>query len=781
MGELAKQMGRRGFKAQKWEAIGGAGTGLMFKQICKSIHANDMFIAEVTETNLNVIFELGYAVGVGRNPIILKDSNRVSTSAIPLLPTQYQCHYERLEQVVQELSRYASNREDDFGPNRTAELLSAVNLDSENEGAVYFVPAWQDQSWRSIERVLESAKRIGRITSHIASDPTDTLFDSFLSHAHLVAESEYVVGFMVQDSYRDALVRNAPVALVLGLAAGLGKEVLLLHEQPARPLLDLGTVLHRFTGPSQAASIVDEWLLNRTKQDESVAPLTEASSVVERAKVGEEPMEDFKPEDRRSRRRAQRARVRFFGPPDATLDTDLMQYFLDTPSFEQALEGEKELLIGRKGVGKSSIMTALESEFSSRRDRLFVKITPIELEYEQLSVALEQIGPIVHPNFLYPSFWRFIILTEIVRALRDHSVWLELPGVDARDRSIIRGVSNDLDAPITSEFSARIMFTLREIGKTASSSSPERVQSEVENIVSKARLYPLEDALARLSNALPIFVAIDDIDKRWNPDFVPSVIWLRGLFDEMARLRRKLKRGLTSVVMLREDMFSYVKLQDPDFANRSTSLLRWTSDQLEEVIRARLEFLVDQEFSTATDAWDSIFPTQVKGVKTSHYMIRRTLMRPRDLIQYCQLAVERARAAGRNEISEADVLEAEGEFSSYLYDSIRTEALLTHPRLDLAMTPFLGADEAAFEYSEQLSQGLKDLKEANVVWATSERDIVVALYELGFLGLGVRDGDTCYYSWMRSYEDANRLTRERQELRIHPGFHSHLEVRSLEG
>jgi hypothetical protein len=471
---------------------------------------------------------------------------------------------------------------------------------------------------------------------------------------------------MVGDNFKGALARNSSVAFLIGLAAGLGKMVTLLYEEPHRPMLDVGTLLKSFSAPTQAGGMVKDWVEQKYGQRGVKQVLADSDADrPQQSSTGSQ----------RSARRARRARIRFFGQPDASLDYDLMRYFVATPAYEAAREGDKELLIGRKGVGKSSILMALEAEIGSVLNRLFVRVTPIELEYEQLATVLGRIGDVVHPNFLYPSFWRYVILTEILKQLVSHPLWWDLPGLDQSDKNALSSLAQEFADPLADDFSSRVMKVLGSIGKVAETTEMEKVQARVEETVSRARLYDLERLLQKVSIQLPIFVGIDDIDKRWDPSFSLSSIWLRGLFDELTRLRRSFKGELKSVVMLREDIFSEVKRSDPDFANRSIMPLRWNRDQLADVIAARIVFLTKQDFDNSIEAWNAIFPSLVRSENTADYMIERTLMRPRDLIQYCQLALERSQQSGRDQISEDDVTDAEGAYSQYLFDSVRTEAL----------------------------------------------------------------------------------------------------------
>jgi hypothetical protein len=165
MNTLAKDLSRKNLRSQTWQQIGGAGSGIMFSKICKAMHANDLFIAETSVPNLNVWFEIGYAIAIGRDPILLVDSNRKSQDRPSILPTIYQCYYQRIDQVWPELNKLLAERESTFLPNRVSSLLVPVDLLDERDGVVYVIPAWQDDAFKNVTKQLETAKQDEKIVA----------------------------------------------------------------------------------------------------------------------------------------------------------------------------------------------------------------------------------------------------------------------------------------------------------------------------------------------------------------------------------------------------------------------------------------------------------------------------------------------------------------------------------------------------------------------------------------------------------------------------------------
>ena len=71
--ELVKELRYRGFDGVRWEDL--VKNDLLFSKVCEGIYGNDYLLAEVTEPNPNVLLEIGYALAVGRLPVLLQDKN----------------------------------------------------------------------------------------------------------------------------------------------------------------------------------------------------------------------------------------------------------------------------------------------------------------------------------------------------------------------------------------------------------------------------------------------------------------------------------------------------------------------------------------------------------------------------------------------------------------------------------------------------------------------------------------------------------------------------------
>lgn len=65
---------KQGRSIETWRQISNAGK-IIFCEICMRIRGSDVLVADVTTLNFNVLFELGYALGLGLPVIPIRDTS----------------------------------------------------------------------------------------------------------------------------------------------------------------------------------------------------------------------------------------------------------------------------------------------------------------------------------------------------------------------------------------------------------------------------------------------------------------------------------------------------------------------------------------------------------------------------------------------------------------------------------------------------------------------------------------------------------------------------------
>jgi hypothetical protein len=203
--------------------------------------------------------------------------------------------------------------------------------------------------------------------------------------------------------------------------------------------------------------------------------------------------------------------------------------------------------------------------------------------------------------------------------------------------------------------------------------------------------------------------------------------------------------------------------------------LDWTdSELLRELLRRRFLYNDIQGFPPFEEIWRQICATHIKGEETSQYIIERSLMRPRGLIELLRACRSRAVNLEHSRIEVSDIEEGEKTYSNELLNNIAFEIRDIFPAGTDILYEFI---EAPVELSGQEIHGIV----ARVVGQDKAEQLFELLLWYGFLGL-VREGQEITYIYHVQYNInllralIRRHGGEMARFRINPAFWTALEV-----
>jgi hypothetical protein len=220
---------------------------------------------------------------------------------------------------------------------------------------------------------------------------------------------------------------------------------------------------------------------------------------------------------------------------------------------------------------------------------------------------------------------------------------------------------------------------------------------------------------------------------------------------------------LKIVVALRTNIFRYLDYssqtqggQEEKFAGMAIHL-RWTHGELKELLEQRAYAASDKASIKPRLGLKDLLPrTNTTDGNALTYMLRHTLMRPRDAIVFVNECPRQA--AGKTSISWVDLKEAEPRYSEQRLAALRDEWRDPYPDLDKLLEYFRGKrhrldrdsittvlDDAisdlftgtTFKGTVWLSAICSPLYEVgsnDSSWAAMYGGLVTMLYEISFLG-----------------------------------------------
>jgi hypothetical protein len=371
----------------------------------------------------------------------------------------------------------------------------------------------------------------------------------------------------------------------------------------------------------------------------------------------------------------------------------LPTYFVETDTFSRALTGDARLIVGRKGTGKTATFLELKDRLPKGRDTIVLDLRPdgyklIKLREQVLDFM--QSGTSEHT---ITAFWEYVLLIEIAATILETDA--QIHARDSRLYAPYRRLEEELakfSALNGADFSERIARLVDRIADrfTGLSKSEEQVtlsDPEVTKLIYECDLRNLKTAVGELlkfkSNAWLLF---DNIDKGWPTRGLTAgdVRIIRTLIEATRKIEREFRRyevQVHSLIFLRNDVYELLVDETPDRGKEKRILLDWyDADLLKEVLRRRLVASGIQDSGDFDTAWRQIAVSHVGGEDSAQYLVERSLMRPRyliDLVNYCKgFAVN----LGHNLIEESDIRRGVSAFSADVFEELSLEIRDVNPR-----------------------------------------------------------------------------------------------------
>lgn len=754
--ELVTELETRGVRGQRWEDL--VTNNLLFSKVCEGIYSNDFLLAEVSEPNLNVLLEVGYALAVGRQPVLIKNKNRKQWTR-ELLTTLESCFYETRQDIYEYIARWQSQSPVPGNPDRQLPFLENMGIYDHQEvrGTAYHLKPKVPTDWISrVDRAF--SKSPFKLSS---MDPSDSVYDEFYPQARQIQRASLVVASFVSKDTVNWQQNNASVALLTGFAIGLGKQALVLQEEPIAPILDLGSVARPFEGEYQVDKIVEAWINKQVR-------ISIRQSIESRQRAT-------------SRQRTDRLRNIYLGHPDALQDNELLKYFVPTKEFDDAIEGRRTILIGRRGSGKSANFQAIRADIAENPNVVDVEILPDDFQLESITRFLEQATDLPDPQLIFQSIWNYVLTTEMLKSLVEKTDRL-FSSPDEATRSKLRQIYDSDSNALLMDFGNRVVLALSKVLSQAQEISAQERILIAEEGLKDLRNYTLNRLLRDFAReeGFTYFIVADDLDKHWRANTRLSIDLLLGLVAEVARMQRFMGKYLKIVLFLREDIYDVLTTHDDDLPKRDILRMEWTVSNLHHLVAARLSTKI--EIQDDDEVWSAIFPEPVGDAQASDYILSRSLPRPRDVLNLCQRAIDQAQRNGHEFVTARDILDGEKSFSEALFYSVSSEFKGLYPRLEEVLIEFAGVAKK-IEWDEFQVIAMKCVENHREIvdeWVSENESspdfLAEVLFTIGLIGLSREWRTPVHFCNGRSFSETWGLVSAEPVVHIHPAFVQFLEI-----
>ena len=100
-------------------------------------------------------------------------------------------------------------------------------------------------------------------------------------------------------------------------------------------------------------------------------------------------------------------------------ETTLESYFLDRDESRQVLDGRANIVVGRKGSGKSAVFFHVRDRLSAARNNIILGLSPEAYQLRKLKDVVLRCLNAGSKEALLSAFWEYVLLLEICGKIID--------------------------------------------------------------------------------------------------------------------------------------------------------------------------------------------------------------------------------------------------------------------------------------------------------------------------------------------------------------------------
>ncbi|MEL6137816.1 MAG: hypothetical protein AAFR42_10460 [Cyanobacteria bacterium J06628_6] len=472
------------------------------------------------------------------------------------------------------------------------------------------------------------------------------------------------------------------------------------------------------------------------------------------------------------------------------INVGLVDYFYQNSTYNKFANGRKTILVGNRGAGKSAIFKYI-ARTERRKGNLVLELSPEEYSYELLSDYLKsEAEGSWGKQSAYSIAWQYLLYNLIFKEIASQKRGLLL----GSQKNIYKYVQDNGIHKENGSIGLLVDY-LRQIEQVKFQSFKGGVRSsELQSVYSLDAIKELIPSLKNVLKSTRIKVFVDELDKGWD-NSEDAKYFIAGLFQATQKLNL-IDPNLRVYVSIRQELFDNIPqiYEDAQKIREDVEILRWGKNELLELIGRRIVHCFPQaERLSAEERWKSIFVTSLSssGIESIDYIIDRTQLRPRELLQFCKQCldyIDYSRA--KRKIDECAITAAEELYSEQKTRDLASEYRFQYPHLLDLFEVFRG--KKSYYDKETLDDlllavvcGDYDVEKASS-WVVGMDNIELKgiLWKIGFLKVwspqapGKQTGKNTSFGAYRGHYELPTINLENiQRLRIHPACTSFLHLK----
>jgi len=393
----------------------------------------------------------------------------------------------------------------------------------------------------------------------------------------------------------------------------------------------------------------------------------------------------------------------------------LDSYFIETREYFRALRGEAQLVVGRKGTGKTAIFWQLREKLRSDRGNVVLDLRPDGFHLRKLNELVAQHFSDATHSHTMTAFWEYVLLLELAHLLIEDDEYLL--GRDSRITAPyekLKSIYTDWDDAHEGDFPERLLRLIKRLQSdfTLRVAKGERqilTTPEITEIVFKQDIRRLRDTIFEyLELKKRSHILVDNLDKGWSSTGVTTAdtTLVQSLIDAGRKIQRDaLKKDLqiNVCIFLRDDVYEFLVSEAADRGKETPIRISWIDpDALLRMVNLRLAVSSAELGVEPPLQWENIAAPFIAGEPSFGFIVHHAMHRPRAVLDIVELCLSNAVQAGHNVITADDMNKAASSYSVELLENFNFEVRDIFPAGDRVIYQFVGPN-GSFEAEEAAS------------------------------------------------------------------------------
>jgi hypothetical protein len=713
------------------------------EEVLSNIDEADYLVADISVLNFNVTYEIAYAIGRNKRVLIVKNSSIAESDLTINTVGIFDTLGFQTYQNSSELANFINNSI----PESPLNTFHKLNV----RAPVYLLvgPHKTDFATQIMARV-KKAKLMFR-----SFDPHEQSRLSAYDAIEQIAQSYGVLIPLLSNNSVGADLNNMRGSFIAGLARGMNKPHSLLQFGETPVPIDYRDLVKHCNHPKDIDHQIAEF----------AASVSEAFQ--KEVKISKIANETF-------------LQSLDLGSSSAENEMRTLEdYYLQTDQFLKSIRGEANIVVGRKGSGKSAIFLQVRDEERAKIGNIVLDLKPDGyklIKFKEMILSFLEEGTFQHTIM---AFWEYVLLLEICykilesdreNHLNNHHLYE--PYRKLADIYHTEGYDTDGD------FSERMSSLMEKItseytSKYSDKSGVRLSSSKLTELIYCHDVKELSSLIIEyMKNKDVCWLLFDNIDKGWPTSGLEheDLLIIRALIDATKKIQRQFSKSnseVFSIVFLRNDVYELLVQETSDKGKEAKVLLDWTDpDLLRELLRLRIVSNNLDSKERFEALWPKICVSHYKGEETSQYLIDRCLMRPRFLLNLVSQCKSFAINLNHESIEAKDLEKGLTAYSTDLLSDIGYEISDIEKDVDDVLYAFI---------SSKPRLTIPEINTTLVEFGVDEshcKKIIDLLLWYGFIGLTINDEAKYIYDFNYNMQLVNGIMKKNNGnlIVINPAF-----------